>query len=310
MSEFAFVWRIRRFLQKPWPEKVRSLRYRFKRMWNKVVPYVPLPMKLPWGDWWLAWNDVCGDAVFWGCFEEAERQFVEQFLKPGMTVLDIGAHHGFYSLLASHKVGPTGQVIAFEPSPREYTRLLWHLRLNCRRNVRMEPLALGNCEGTTQFFVVRGRDTGCNSLRPPRVAEPAYPIEVPIVRLDDYLERQGIVHVDFIKMDAEGAELEVLRGAPLLLSRRPRPVWMMEVQDIRTEAFGYSAKDIVEFLRERDFHWFKIAQQGKLLPLSDPSELHDWPGRNFVAVPTERLEQVQPLIEGESSWLRSRASSC
>jgi hypothetical protein len=71
---------------------------------------------------------------------------------------------------------------------------------------------------------------------------------------------------------------------------------MMEVQDIRMEAFDYSAKEIVEFLWERDFHWFKITQQGKLLPLSDPSELHDWPGYNFVAVPTERLEEVRPFV--------------
>jgi hypothetical protein len=75
----------------------------------------------------------------------------------------------------------------------------------------------------------------------------------------------------------------------------------VEVSDIRTEAFGYSAKDIVEFLRERDFHWFKIAQQGKLLPLSDPSELSDWSGYNFVAVPTERLGEAHSLIEGKSS---------
>jgi FkbM family methyltransferase len=297
MSEFTFAYRMWRFLRKPWPEKVRSLRYRFKRLWNKAVPFVPLPARLPWGDWWLAYNDVCGDAVFAGNFEEAERRFVERFLRPGMIVLDIGAHHGFYTLLASHKVGPTGQVIAFEPSPREYQRLLWHLRLNRRKNVLAEPFALGSHEGTTQLFLVRGRDTGCNSLHPPKTADPAFPVQVPIVRLDDYLERQGITHVDFIKMDVEGAELEVLRGAISLLSRKPRPVWMMEVQDIRTEAFGYSAKDIVEFLRERDFHWFKITQQGKLLPLSDPSELRDWSGYNFVAVPTERLEEVQPLMD-------------
>jgi FkbM family methyltransferase len=292
-----FLQRLHRFLRKPWPEKVRSLRYHFKRCVNKAVPFVPLPTRLPWGDYWLAYNDVCGDAVFAGNFEEAERQFVERFLKPSMIVLDIGAHHGFYTLLASYKVGPIGQVIAFEPSPREYQRLLWHLRLNRRKNVLAEPFALGSHEGTTQLFLVRGRDTGCNSLRPPKTADPASPVQVPIVRLDDYLERQGITHVDFVKMDVEGAELEVLRGATSLLSRKPRPVWMMEVQDIRTEAFGYSAKDIVEFLRERDFHWFKITQQGKLLPLSDPSELRDWSGYNFVAVPTERLEEVQSLMD-------------
>jgi len=297
MSEFPFACRIWRFLRKPWHEKVRSLRYRFKRLWDKVVPSVPLPTKLPWGDWWLAWNDVCGDAVFVGDFEESERQFVERFLKPGMIVLDIGAHHGFYTLLASHKVGLTGKVVAFEPSPRERQRLLWHLRLNRRKNVLVEPFALGNHEGTTQLFLVQGRDTGCNSLCPPRTADPVSPIQVLIVQLDDYLERQGITHVDFIKMDVEGAELEVLRGATLLLSRKPRPIWMMEVQDIRTEAFGYSAKDIVEFMQERDFRWFKITQQGKLLPLSDPSESHDWSGCNFVAVPIERLEEVRPLMD-------------
>jgi FkbM family methyltransferase len=65
---------------------------------------------------------------------------VERFLKPNMTVLDIGTHHGFYSLLASYKVGATGQVIAFEPSPRERRRLLWHLRLNRKKNVLVELL--------------------------------------------------------------------------------------------------------------------------------------------------------------------------
>jgi SAM-dependent methyltransferase len=66
-----FLQRLHRFLRKPWPEKVRSLRYRFKRLWNKAVPFVPLPTRLPWGDYWLAYNDVCSDAVFAGNFEEA-----------------------------------------------------------------------------------------------------------------------------------------------------------------------------------------------------------------------------------------------
>jgi len=122
-------------------------------------------------------------------------------------------------------------------------------------------------------------------------------VRVPIMRLDEYLRRKGIERVDFIKMDVEGAELEVLRGAAFLLSRKPRPVWMVEVQDIRTEAFGYSAKDIVEFLRQRDFHWFKITAQGTLLPLTDPSELHDWPVYNFVAVPVERLMEIQEFVK-------------
>jgi len=84
-------------------------------------------------------NDVCSDAIFTDSFEKAEIHFVENFLKEGMTVLDIGAHHGFYTILASKKVGPSGRVIAFEPSPRERRRLLLHLKLNQCSNVKVEP---------------------------------------------------------------------------------------------------------------------------------------------------------------------------
>lgn len=147
-----FLQRLHRFLRKPWPEKVRSLRYRFKMLWNKAVPFVPLPTRLPWGDYWLAYNDVCGDAVFAGNFEEAERQFVERFLRPGMIVLDIGAHHGFYTLLASRKVGEKGKVIAFEPSPRERRKLIWHCRLNRTDNVWIESCALGSFDGEVELF--------------------------------------------------------------------------------------------------------------------------------------------------------------
>lgn len=80
-------------------------------------------------------------------FEENERRFVEQFLKEGMTMLDIGAHHGFYTVLASKKVGSSGRVFAFEPSPREHQKLLRHLKLNRCANVRVEPFALTRQEG-------------------------------------------------------------------------------------------------------------------------------------------------------------------
>src|SRR5438309_4114648 len=100
-------------------------------------------------------------------FERQEQEFLLEFLGPGMTFIDIGAHHGLYSLLASKKVGPSGRVVAFEPSPREFRRLRWNLALNRCRRVRAEPFALGATDGTADLFVCLGWDTGCNSLRPP-----------------------------------------------------------------------------------------------------------------------------------------------
>jgi len=229
-------------------------------------------------------------------FEEAERQFVERFLRPGMIVLDIGAHHGFYTLLASRKVGKKGKVIAFEPSPRERRRLVRHLRINGCSNVRVEALALAAKEEETTLFVVKGRETGLNSLRPTKADEPLETISVTVTTLDGYLEQKGIAAVDFIKMDVEGTELEVLKGATHLLSRPPRPVILSEVQDIRTESFGYRAKDILEFLHQRNFHWFKIRRDGKLLPLSAPNDLTSWESCNFVAVPIERLKEIESFL--------------
>ena len=120
----------------------------------------------------MARNDYLGSTLTYDGFEPTERSFVEHLLRPGMTVLDIGAHHGFYTLLASKCVGPTGSVIAFEPSPRERKALRLNVRLNRCKNVSIQGLALGDEETQADLFLVEGRQTGCNSLRPPEIASP------------------------------------------------------------------------------------------------------------------------------------------
>src|ERR1700730_1003795 len=206
----SYSLRIRRFLGAPWPDKLHGIRYRFKRAWSRVLPSVPLPVWLPYGGWWMAGDDVCGDAVFTGGFEVSERRFLQRFLKPGMTVLDIGAHHGFYTMLAAKMVGPTGRVMSFEPSHRERERLLVHLRLNPILNsVSVFPIALGRETAESTLYVVVGRDTGCNSLRPPAVTEPTQTVQVLVISLDTFLAQQNVASVDFIKLDVEGAELGV-----------------------------------------------------------------------------------------------------
>jgi len=261
---------------------------------NKAVPFrwltllfgIPLRVRLPFGSCWIARNDATGRMILRGHFENAESRFIKQFLKPGMVVLDIGAHHGYYSLLASQKVGPTGRVIAFEPSLRERRILLQHLRLNACTNVQVEETALGETEGRAEFFVVQGRETGCNSLRPPDVRQPTQATEVRVARLDDFIRQQDLKRVDFVKMDVEGAELSVLKGATEFLERRPRPVIFCEVQDLRTRPWGYAAREIVDFLRQRSFSWYVPSADGAVRPLP-PGQI-EFDG-NFVAVPEEKL---------------------
>lgn len=254
-------------------------------------------MQLPSGIVWRAENDACGRAILRGRYENPERSFVERYLKPGMTVLDIGAHHGFYSLLASRKVGPQGAVIAFEPSPRECKKLARHLALNSCRNVRVEKIALGEIPGQADFFLVDRMETGCNSMRPPQTKHATRKLRVYVERLDGYLQTRKIDRADFVKLDVEGGELGVLEGARQFLEKQPRPPFLCEVQDARTGPWGYRASEIIGFLEGQSFLWFAIQPDGKLQRLATKSQ-GNWNG-NYVAVPLERLDSVRStgLIE-------------
>jgi FkbM family methyltransferase len=295
-GEIGWVGHLRRFAHRPPREKRQIFRWRIKRAWNRLFPRVPLPVPLPFGGWWLARNDGMGDMVFGGGYEEAERRFVESWLRPGMVVLDLGAHNGFYTLLASRRVGSTGLVVAFEPSPRERNRLLTHLQLNRCKNVHVESLAVGDARAKADFFVVDGAGTGLNSLRCPSSNEPVQKVTVSVTTLDDYLLRTQLSKVDFVKMDVEGAELSVLKGGGTLLRRRPRPIILCEVEDARTKPWGYEAQEIIQFLLRLDYGWFLPLQDGHLVPLPSGKVNSE---RDLVAIPSELHNEVKKagLIE-------------
>ena len=285
--------RIQRFLRKAWHEKLESLRFQL----SSGVSKIPRLIRLPFGAWWLLRNDNVGEPLKMGSFETAELAFVHRFLRTGVTVLDVGAHHGLYTLLASKRVGKRGQVFSFEPSPRDRRALRLHIILNWCWNVVAQRCALGNENGHAELFVVQGSQTACNSLRPPIVESGTARVRVQIIRLDDWVAEQKIGTVDFIKLDVEGAEMAVLEGATKLLERKPRPVILAEVQDLRTEPWGYKAKEILIHLDARGFKWFRLVAGGELEYL-DLSPLR-FDG-NFVAFPEERLDLARPLLHNGS----------
>jgi len=246
-------------------------------------------VRLPFGSWWMAEDDFCSHSILREDFENPEWRFVERLLAQGMTVLDIGAHHGFYSLLASVKVGPTGLVVAFEPSPREREKLLRNLAMNGYTNVRVEECALADAAGEQDLIVVGGINTGCNSLRRPDVKEPTSAVAVQVETLDGYLSGHPLPAIDFIKLDAEGAELAILKGAENLLQQRPRPVIQCELEEIRTRPWGYHPREVMALLDTMDFRWFQPQLQGTLKPVEAKAEAD----RNFFAVPEERIEQLR-----------------
>lgn len=284
--------RVRTFLGKPWQGKTATIKSRFKSTWHRLRPPIPFPTRLPYGGWWIARSDTVSNMISQGNFEEAEWRFVNCFLKKGMTVMDIGAHHGFYTILCSKKVGETGRVIAFEPSPGEQRKLLFHLKMNHCKNVKIEPYALARQSGKATLFVINGRDTAFNSLRPPAVSKPIKEITVRTMSLEDYLKKEDIPEVNFLKIDAEGAELEILKGADALFNPDSSPIIMAEVSDVRTEQWGYQSSEIFDYLSERGYRWFVINTGGKLQAFQGKEKVY-----NFVAIPNWKLDQMQDFIQ-------------
>jgi FkbM family methyltransferase len=282
--------RLWRFLRAP-----RKMQY-FAAMnrVRKIVPRVPIPLHLPFGAWWLAQDSALDHELMHGSFEAAERLFVRKFLRTGMTVVDVGAHHGLYTLLAAKCVGRRGKVIAFEPSDRERRRLWRHVRVNRCRNVIVEACALGNQAGDADLFMVEGTQDWCNSLRPPAINQQTETSRVTVERLDDALWSLRVNTVDLIKLDAEGAELSILQGAGEFLRGASRPVILAEVQDIRTRAWGYRAREIMEFLAKEKYCWFAFSEDGSLR-LTD-TDLDSY-NANLVALPVERVDAIRERVK-------------
>jgi FkbM family methyltransferase len=130
-----------------------------------------------------------------------------------MVCWDVGANVGFYTLLFAELVGAGGRVFAFEPAPRNVQMLRRHVEMNRCQNVRIFPCALGNIDGETGF------DPGPDTLTGHLAA--GGPLKVSCSRADTLLAEGQLEAPDVIKIDVEGAEADVLRGACGALEHRP-----------------------------------------------------------------------------------------
>lgn len=152
-----------------------------------------------------------------GTYEAPNVRQVVRVLRPGQVFYDVGAHVGYYTLLAARLVGERGRVVAFEPVARNLALLRRHLRLNGLRNVEVRPVAVGSAPGAVGFaYDPREHSTG-------RLAATVGNLHVQVTTLDVTVEVDGAAVPDLIKIDVEGAEYDVLVGAQRLLERhRPQ----------------------------------------------------------------------------------------
>lgn len=164
-----------------------------------------------------------------GVYEPKAINFVLELLKPGSVFIDIGANIGVYTIPAALKVGPTGYVIAIEPSPRIFPFLEQNVVLNGLSNVRLiQCAALNSDNQTVPFYEAPVDHFGMGSLG---AQFDANPIPVLTHTLDYLLDEQMVERVDVIKVDVEGFEAAVFQGAKKILASNTPPVVVFEFCD-------------------------------------------------------------------------------
>jgi FkbM family methyltransferase len=231
-------------------------------------------------------EDWLGRHVFvTGEYEPPTSAVLKALLRPGDVFVDVGANVGYFSLLAARRVGPTGQVVAFEPVALTRGQLAENVQLNRLGSVTVRGEALSDQAGEVEFFVGPTDHRGTSSLRP--LAASSERIRVRTVRLDD-LELPGPVRV--VKIDVEGAELLALRGMADTL-RQDHPDLIVEVTDSFLRTMGHSVNALCEFVGGLGYRMYVIDHNG-LKPL-DPLR-GDFPGQ-FNALFTHRPELSSDL---------------
>lgn len=181
-------------------------------------------------------------------WEPGTTQWVLQQIRRGDTFVDVGAHVGYYTLIAARVVGDEGRVFAFEPDPDNFALLRRNVTLNGFRNVVLEQRAVTAHPGSRRLYR-SPKNTGDHRLA--AGGEERQSIQVGAVKLDGYLRGAG--RVDFVKIDTQGAEAEVVAGMRETLRANPGIRILLEFWPYGLEAMGSSGPELLKLLESCGF---------------------------------------------------------
>jgi FkbM family methyltransferase len=184
-----------------------------------------------------------------------EEGFLQALDLAGKTVYDIGGYEGVFTLFFARRIGPSGRLVTFEPNPRNHGRIVENVRLNGFHNVDVRQIAVGAGPGMAAL-VFPTDETARGSLEADIQAQIRHEkhvatVQVPIDSIDRQLAN-GLPAPDFVKIDVEGLELEVLRGMTGLLQQR-RPVLYIEIHGADLQKKLENATSVVELLWQHGY---------------------------------------------------------
>lgn len=197
-------------------------------------------------------------------FEPYETEMFRSAVKSGMNILDIGAHIGYYTLLASKSAGPSGKVFAFEPEPANFSLLKKNVAANRADNVTLVNSAASDKNGTHELFIEK-YNRGHHSFGPG--SKNSEKIIIRTLIIDDYLGSLGDPKIDIIKIDIEGAEPIAFRGLKGAVARNPDIVIFTEVYPRCMDRLGESASRYLHDLSSYGLRLWNIDEHSKSLKL-------------------------------------------
>lgn len=218
---------------------------------------------------------------FFGAYERESVEWFIKALKPGMTVLDIGANVGQYSLVAASQVGKTGRVHGFEPNPVTYRRLADNIALNRYSQVTAHSLALSDQAGSATLYLPKDDNLGEASLQ--KYDGETESTVITTLTADEWMESADLgnpARIDLIKIDVQGYETRAIRGASKLLARY-RPLVICEFEERWLRMAGSSCEELKHLFNSLGYTANKLVA-GKLVPVA-ASEAHGF--ENLILVP-------------------------
>lgn len=208
--------------------------------------------------------------------DHAETLMLQSLASHTPVFLDVGANFGVWTLAmaAAHR---SARVHCFEPTPSVYSILLDNIAGNHLTNISTHQLALSDSAGVCSFQV-GGSQSIFNRLVPSRESNRdwrkdrfagGHVVEVQTITLDEFCKQQGIDRVGFMKLDVEGNDLKVLRGASHLLRRKAIEMLWMEVEPDNLWELGDSIDDLVAFVAEMGYSFHPLEENGRPGPAVD-----------------------------------------
>ncbi len=236
-----------------------------------------------------------------GVWEPEETKFLEKALRPGMVFVDIGAHIGYYTVIASGLVEGTGKVFAFEPDPRNFTLLQRNVAANHCQNVSADQKAIAAFTRRSSLYRSRNNFGDHRTYEPigeaaqqPGTVRSAVAVEA--LSLDDYFAGNP-TGIDFLKMDIQGSEYDAFIGMRKTLQRNPGITILTEFWPTGLKQAGVAPNAFLDEVRSCGFKIYRL-EQGRTQESSDNEILSRLSGDEYMTLVLSRIELV-PLDREE-----------